>query len=130
MYMLRGMQDLTAVFGDVTLHLYDYQITGGCLLREQGTSEGTAAVASVYPKGTRLTLTGKLVPDAGTVASAAAALDAALRGGTTRTITLGDLVCAAMRLIGYTLSLGEAAVEVKLVFRTDTPLTEAAPEEA
>ncbi len=128
MHLIREMQDLAVTFGEVTLHLYDYQITGGCLLHEQGTSEGTAAVTAIYPKGTRITLTGKLVPEETAMASAAAALDAALRGGTTRTITLGKLVCASMRLVGYTLSLGESAGTVKLILRTDVPLTEAEPE--
>lgn len=127
MYYVRETADYTVTFGDVTLHLSDYQLTGGCLLREQGTSGGTAAVTALYPKGTRIALTGRLVPTQELLSQTGTALDAALRSGTEVSVTLGSLVCKNLRLIGYTLKPGETAAEVKLVFYTGTPLeTEAA----
>ena len=122
MTWINAIQDLQVTFGTLTLHLQEYQITGGCLLREQGTSAGDAAVSAVYPKGTRIALKGKLAPPAADFAAVGAALDAAVRSGATRTVYLGDLRCQGMRLIGYTLGLRDITAEVTLVFYTQTAL--------
>lgn len=122
MIWVRTMREFPVTFGSLTLHLQEYQITGGCLLREQGTAAGDAAVAAVYPKGTRIALKGRLVPSRPETASVSAALDAAVRSGITRTVWLGDLRCQGMRLIGYTIGLRDTAAEVTLVFYTQTPL--------
>ena len=60
MIYLKGLQDFAVTVGTVTLHLDEYCITGGALLRESGNAEGSAAVTALYPKGTRLKLKGKL----------------------------------------------------------------------
>ena len=122
MTWIHAMQNFAVTFGTVTLHLQEYQITGGCLLREQGTAGGDAAIAAVYPKGTRIAVKGKLAPPAAQFAQVAAALDAAVRSGATRTVWLGGLRCQGMRLIGYTLGLHDVAAEVTLVFCTQTAL--------
>lgn len=129
MYLVREMPDFIVTLGEITLHLSDYQITGGCLLREQGTSDSTAAVTAVFPKGTRITLSGRLVPSQEILTQAGTALDAALRDGTALSVTLGTLVCTDMRLIGYTLRPGETAAEVKLVCCTQSPLETETSEE-
>ncbi|MBR2086401.1 MAG: hypothetical protein IJ906_04595 [Oscillospiraceae bacterium] len=130
MTYIRAMQDFPVTFGTLTLHLQEYQITGGCLLREQGTAAGDAAVAAVYPKGTRIAVKGKLAPPAAEFAAVGAALDATVRSGITRTVYLGDLRCQGMRLIGYTLGLRDITAEVTLVFYTQTPLDTEEEEDA
>ena len=122
MIWLRSTQDFAVTFGTLTLHLSEYQITGGCLLREQGTADGDAAVSAFYPKGTRITLKGKLAPPYTETAAVSAALDAAVRSGITRTVYLNTLRCQGMRLIGYTVGLRDITAEVTLVFLTQTPL--------
>lgn len=122
MIYLEQMPDLEVTFGTLTLHLSEYRIVGGCLVHEQGTSAGAAAVSAVYPKGTRITLKGRIAVPEPNFAEAGAALDAAVRSGIGRTVTLGTLVCADMRLIGYTLAPMGTAAEVALVFYTQTPL--------
>ncbi|MCR5717438.1 MAG: hypothetical protein K6F80_00170 [Oscillospiraceae bacterium] len=128
MIFIRTMCDHAVTFGSVTLHLQEYRITGGCLLHEQGTADGVSAVAAVYPKGTRIIMKGKLAPPCFNVAQAAAALDAALRGGITRAVQLDALQCTGMRLIGYTLGTQEAAADVTLIFYTQSPLTAVEPQ--
>lgn len=122
MTYLKAMQHFDVRFGELVLHLHEYQITGGCLLHEQGTAEGNAAVTSVFPKGTRIVLKGKLSPPQDNFAAAGAALDAAVRSGLPRTVRLGTLQCSGLRLIGYTMGLHDITAEVTLVFYTQTPL--------
>ena len=128
MIWLNAMRDHQVTFGTVTLHLQTYTITGGCLLREQGTADGDAAVAAVYPKGTRIVLKGKIAPPLEHFSDAAAALDACVRGGIPRTLHLGFLTCEGARLIGYTMGTQDTAADVTLVFYTQTPLTTEEPE--
>ena len=124
MIYLEQMQEYPVTIGELTLHLNGYRITGGCLVREQGTSDGTAAVTVLAPKGTRITLQGKLAPPEGCYAGAAAALDSLLREGGTMALSLGTLRCAGARLIGYTLDNTQLPPEVTLVFYTQTPMEE------
>lgn len=122
MIALQGNSRFDVVFGTIVLHMQEYQITGGCLLHEQGTAEGDAAVTAVYPKGTRIILKGKVASWVPEPAAVGAALDAAVRSGLPRDVTLGTLVCSDLRLIGYTLGLHDVVSEVTLVFYTQTPL--------
>lgn len=119
---LRQMSDIPLLVNDILLHLTEYAITGGCLVREQGTAEGTAAVTACYPKGTRLTLKGRLT-DTDT-AKAAAALDTILHSGSACTVSIGALVCSELRLVGYALSGGEELPALELVFYTRAALME------
>lgn len=124
MIYLKGLQDFAVTVGTVTLHLDEYCITGGALLRESGNAEGSAAVTALYPKGTRLKLKGKLAPPLSNFAAAGEALDAMLRGGTQVNVRLGFLLARGVRLIGFTLEQKETAADVMLLLYTDTPLEE------
>ena len=84
MIALKSTQCFNVIFGTIVLHLQEYQITGGCLLHEQGTAEGDAAVTAVYPKGTRIVLKGRLSAWHPDLAAVGASLDAAVRSGLTR----------------------------------------------
>ncbi|MBQ4465388.1 MAG: hypothetical protein II916_05445 [Oscillospiraceae bacterium] len=124
MIYLRGMQDYTLTVGTVTVHLHEYRITGGCLLRETGTAEGAGAVAAIYPKGTRIQLKGCATPPLDQIASVGAALDTLLRDGSTQDVRLGLLKAKDVRLIGYTMELSDTAADLTLVLYTDVPLEE------
>lgn len=116
-----GMKQYDVVVGEVVLHLAEYRLTGSCALREQGTAQGTRAVTSCWPKGTRLVLKGKLSGNTDT-AEAAAALDAVLRLGTEQELRLGSLLFRDARLIGYGLGEGADVPELMLLFVTDRAL--------
>ncbi len=124
MIYLREMQDYTLTIGTVTVHLHEYRITGGCLLRETGTAEGNGAVAAIYPKGTKIQLKGKAAPPVSQIALVGAALDSMLRDGSTQDVRLGLLKAKDVRLIGYTMELNDTAAELTLVLYTDAPLEE------
>ena len=121
---LRQMQDIPLLVNDILLRLTDYAITGGCLVREAGTAEGTAVVTACYPKGTRLTLKGRLTDMNTDTAKTAAALDDILHSGSACKVTIGALQCSELRLVGYALSGGEDFPVLKLVFYTQAALTE------
>lgn len=112
---IRNMQQYDVNVGDTVLHLSAYQLTGSCMLREQGTAGGSAAVAACWPKGTRIVLKGTLLDAAGVTA----ALDALLRAGTTQTVQIGQIRYSNARLIGYRISEGEALPEIMLIFYTN-----------
>ncbi len=108
--------------GTVLLHLSDYKLVGGCLVQEQGTADGMGVVTACFPKGTRLTLKGRLAPSTD-MAEAAAALDMAMRSGAVSTLKVGKLVYDSARLIGYSFSGGVQAPEAVLLFHTTEALT-------
>ena len=122
MMYLEGVQDIAVTVGELTLHLSEYRITGGCLVREQGNAEGTASVAVLYPKGTRITLKGKVAPPLENYAAVGAALDAVLRGGDQMTLRMGFLTARKAMLIGYTMEQGAFPLELTLVFFTASGL--------
>ncbi|MDE5563893.1 MAG: hypothetical protein K2I93_01955 [Oscillospiraceae bacterium] len=119
------LQSYDVLVGAVLLHLSDYKLVGGCMVQEQGTANGTATVTACFPKGTRLTLKGRLAPSTD-MAAAAAALDMVLRSGVTRTLRVGKLVYNDARLIGFSFGGGTQAPEVMLLFHTAEALTKEA----
>ena len=122
MMYLEGVQDIAVTVGEIVLHLSEYHITGGCLVREQGNAEGTASVAVLYPKGTRITLKGKVTPPLEHFASVGAALDGVLRGGDQVVLHMGFLTARNAMLIGYTMEQGAFPMELTLVFFTTSAL--------
>lgn len=117
------MKRYAVSIGETVLYLSAYQLTGSCLVREQGTAAGAGAVTACWPNGTRLMLKGRLADTA-----PAAALDAILRAGTTQTLQLGTIVYSSARLIGYRISEGEDVPELMLLFHTAAAVTEEVPE--
>lgn len=122
MMFLEGVQDIAVTVGGLVLHLSEYRITGGCLVREQGNAEGTASVAALYPKGTRIMLKGRVAPPQESFAAAGASLDAALRGGEQTELRIGFLTAHNATLIGYTMEQGAFPPELTLVFFTASAL--------
>ena len=114
--IVRKMQKYDVIIGDTVLHMSAYQLTGSCMLREQGTAGGSAAVTASWPKGTRIVLKGTLI---GTD-YVRTALDALLRAGTTQTVQIGHVVYSNARLIGYRISEGTELPEIMVIFYTNT----------
>ncbi len=112
--------------GDVTLYLSGWKCVGAAVIREQCTADGTAGVTASYPKGTRLSMEGKL-PPAADAAAVTAALAKRLHDGTMENITVGGLCFADARLCGYTVQAGQGTADVTLLFYApDAPEKEAA----
>lgn len=118
---VRELQDHRVLIGDVMLHFSEYKINGSCLLHEQGTATGDAAVTACFPKGTRITLKGRLAPSTDT-AAAVAAVDMVLRSGVKRYLYLGKLICPDARLISYVINEGADFPELTLLFYSSSPL--------
>lgn len=124
--MLHPVLSHPVTVGDVTLYLSGWKCTGAAVIREQCTADGTAGVTAGYPKGTRLSMEGKL-PPAADAAAVTAALAKRLHDGTMETITVGGLCFADARLCGYTVQAGRGAADVTLLFyAADAPEREAA----
>lgn len=124
---VRGLQDYRLLLGRVLLHLSEYKIVGGCIFTEQGTASGASAVTACFPKEVRITLKGKLPPDA-ELAYIAKELDLILHSGATRVIDLGSVLFQGARLIGYTFDEGADFPELTLLFCSSDPfLREEAP---
>lgn len=124
--MLHPVVSHPVTVGDVTLYLSGWKCTGAAVIREQCTADGTAGVTAGYPKGTRLSMEGKL-PSAADAAAVTAALAKRLHDGTTENITVGGLCFADARLCGYTVQAGRGAADVTLLFYApDAPEREAA----
>lgn len=117
-----ALQSYDVLVDGVLLHLSEYKLVGGCLVQEQGTAAGKGTVAACFPKGTRLTLRGRLAPSTD-MAAAAAALDMVMRSGVTRILHVGNLVYDEARLIGYSFGGGIQAPEAVLLFHTTQMLT-------
>lgn len=124
--MLHPVVSHPVTVGDVTLYLSGWKCTGAAVIREQCTADGTAGVTAGYPKGTRLSMEGKL-PPAADAAAVTAALAKRLHDGTRENITVGGLCFADARLCGYTVQAGRGAADVTLLFYApDAPEREAA----
>jgi hypothetical protein len=119
---LHSLQSYPVTVNGLTLLLSGWQAVGSCVLREEGTAEGNAALTSAYPKGTRLTLRGKLTPVT-TGVRAAAAFAEMLQNGTVQDVTVQTLCFPAARLCGYTVREEQELPEAVLVFFvSDTPV--------
>lgn len=118
---VREMQSYPVQIGELTVYLSEYQIVGGCGISEQGTADGSGTVTAAFPKGTRLTLRGKLAPSSD-MAAIIAAVDAAMRGGTTLPLHIKEIRCDAVRLIGFTLKEGQEFPELTLLCYTQSAL--------
>lgn len=124
--LLRDVQDYTVTLGELVLHMEEYRIAGSCALSEQGTAAGTAAVSACFPKGTRITLKGRI---AERLAEAAVQLDRVLHSGEAVRLHLGEIVCQNARLIGYTFGEGQEFPALTLVFYADDPFGREGAEE-
>ncbi len=116
--ILQPMQCCPVEIGGVRLYLSKWKMTGVRVLREQCHSGNAAAVTASYPKGTRLTMEGKLAPRQG-AASVTAALAKRLSEGTKEDVQVQGLTFPAAVLCAYTLTQDGSAVEVMLQFYTE-----------
>lgn len=115
---IRDVQDYTLTVGGVELHMSEYKIAGSCVLSEQGTASGEAAVSACFPKGTVITLKGRLI---GQLAETAVQLDKVLHSGEELVLHLGEIICRHARLIRYTFGEGRELPELMLVFYANDP---------
>lgn len=115
-------------FGDLTIYLGDYAITGVRSLTEAGTTAGNPVITGSWQKGTRITLTGTLAPDMAE-SRAAAALSLALRDGTAHNMVVDGMRIPAAILCQYALRTGKTGTAVTLVLYTRGLLTEEEEEE-
>ena len=105
----------------VTLYLSAYKTVGACVLKEQCTADNLAAVTASFPKGTRLTMEGKLAPKQD-AAAVTAALAKQLNDAVQEDVAVRGLVFPQARLCGYTVSENQTDTAVTLMFYTaDAP---------
>ena len=107
--------------GQVTLYLSAYQVSGGCQLREQGVADGSTAVASLWAKGSQITLEGRL---AGNAQSAILALDALARSRVGISFQIGAVSCLNAVLISYSVKENQDNINVSVTFYSSSPLVE------
>ncbi|MBE6849617.1 MAG: hypothetical protein E7502_06935 [Ruminococcus sp.] len=112
---LQPVRSYPVQIGNVTLYLSGWKLQGVRVLREDCTANGTAGVTASYPKGARLTLTGKLAQDAAPVT---ATLAEYLASGTQLDITVQGLCVPAARLCQYAVTQGQDAADVTLQLHT------------
>lgn len=110
-------KSIPLTFGELTIYLGDYAVTGVRQLVEAGTTEGSPAVTASWQKGTRITLTGTLPPDMAE-SRAAAALSQALRDGTAHNMAVDGIKIPAAVLCQYALKTGRTGTAVTLVLYT------------
>ncbi len=115
--ILQAVRSYPVEIGGVVLHLSAWKAVGMQVLSEQGTAAGETILTASHPRGTRLTLEGKLAPaqDAGVVT---AVLAAQLQSGVQEDVQLRGLVFPAARLCGYTISEAQGAAELTLQLYT------------
>lgn len=115
--ILQPVKCYPVAVGGVRLYLSAWKTSGVRVLKEEYTSGGAAGVTASYPKGTRLTLEGKLAPMQDT-AAVTAELAGRLAAGTQEEITVHGLCFSGARLCAYTVTEGQGAAEVMLQFHT------------
>lgn len=115
--ILQPPKGFPVTVGGIALYLSSYKIVGVCVLREQCTADNLAGVTASYPKGTRLTMQGRLAPSEDPSA-VTAALAQRLADGTLEDVRVKGLVLAQARLCGYTVTEGQNVPEVTLLFYT------------
>lgn len=122
--LLRDMMDVCVTIGSLTLHLSEYKLVGGCAVHEQGTADGKGTMTAHFPKGTKLTLKGRLAPSVDP-ASAAVAVDRAVHEKTPVSFSIRNLICSDAFVIGFTLTEGTELPEITLLFYLLHPLADA-----
>ncbi len=127
--ILQPLKSFPVTVCGVTLYLSAYKTAGTCVLKEQCTADNLAAVTASFPKGTRLTMEGKLAP-AQDAAAVTAALAKQLNDGTQEDVTVRGLVFSQARLCGYTVSENRTDTAVTLVFYTAASPTLAQEDDA
>ncbi len=115
--ILQPPKGFPVTVGGITLYLSSYKIVGVCVLKEQCTADNLAGVTASYPKGTRLTMQGKLAPSENSSA-VTAVLAQRLADGSLEDVNVQGLVFTQARLCGYTITEGQSAPEVILQFYT------------
>lgn len=116
--ILQPLKCCPVEIGGVKLYLSGWKTAGVRVLKEQCTAGNAAAVTASYPKGTRLTMEGKLAP-AQDAAMVTAALAKRLNDDTQEDVTVQGLVFPAARLCAYTVTEGRGVSEVTLQFYTE-----------
>lgn len=114
---LRAKKCYPVQFGEISLCMASCKVVGACVLTERATASNHAAVTASWPKGTRLTLQGKLAPEQ-SVSGVIAVLAQYLQDGTGQDVTVDGLVFADARLTAYTVSDGQETAEVMLQLYT------------
>lgn len=127
--ILQPVKGYPVTAGGLQLYLRSWKTVGACVLREQCTADGTAGVTASFPKGTRLSLEGKLAPCEDTSA-VTAALAQRLYDGTEEDVLVEGLCFSAARLCAYTVGAGQGAAEVTLQFYTASPPAAVGSEDA
>lgn len=121
--MLHPVKGYPVTAGGTVLYLSAWKTAGTCVIRERCTAAGSAGVTASFPKGTRLTMEGKLAPTEN-AALVTAALAKRLHDGTQEDVTVEGIVFPQARLCGYTVSAGQQETELILVFYTAQPPVE------
>lgn len=107
--------------GNFTLYLSAYQVSGGCQFHEQGTSDGSTAVASLWTKGTQITLEGRL---AGNPQNAILSLDSLARSRVGIPLQIGAVSSSNAVLIAYSIKENQESIFVSVTFYSSAPLVD------
>ena len=107
--------------GNFTLYLSAYQVSGGCQFREQGTADGSTAVASLWAKGSQITLEGRL---AGNAQNAILSLDALARSRVGISLQIGAVSSSNAVLIAYSIKENQESIFVSVTFYSSAPLVD------
>ncbi|HAJ96624.1 MAG TPA: hypothetical protein DCO72_02660 [Ruminococcus sp.] len=110
---IQQVNSFPVTIGTITLYLSAYQVSGGCQLREQGTADGTSAVASFWSKGAQISLSGQLAQNP---ENAILALDALARSHVGISFQIGDVSCQNAVLVQYSVQNDSDAISVSLTF--------------
>ncbi len=121
-YTVDAMHDHVIRFGSLVLHFSQYKLTGSCIVREQGTASGSSAVAAVYPKGSRMTLRGRLAPGV-SVSMTGQTLCGMMRAGATVPAVIDNMVLPSARLIAFSIEDTQPAPEITVVLFTEDAVT-------
>ena len=60
--VLQSLRSFPVTIGELTLYLSEYQISETATLKESGTAGGSLVLSGCWPKGSRISLKGKLSP--------------------------------------------------------------------
>jgi len=60
--VLQSLRSFPVTIGELTLYLSEYQISETATLKESGTAGGGLVLSGCWPKGSRISLKGKLSP--------------------------------------------------------------------
>ena len=123
---IQQVKSFPVTIGTITLYLSAYQISGGCQFREQGTADGSTAIASLWSKGSQISLQGRLM---GNPENAIVSLDALARSRVGIPLQIGAVSCTNAKLIQYSVEENQTAIEISVTFYSPSPLVNENEEE-